>query len=62
MVKKYAALFKSLDSLVHMTDKEAIQYYKPLMAEYLRYLSCSRLELDELEMEEKRYDIGRMYA
>jgi hypothetical protein len=32
------------------------------MREYLRYLGACRTELDELEFEEKRYYIARMFA
>jgi hypothetical protein len=51
MTKKYPKLFDSL-------DKSQGVLYK----EYARYLSACRFELDELELEEKVYDVARMYA
>jgi hypothetical protein len=38
------------------------QFYEPIVKEYARYLGACRFELDELELEEKLYDVARMYA
>lgn len=62
MAKKYSALFKSLGEQLQMKDRQSREYYGLLMGEYLRYLSASRFELDELDLDEKRYDIARMYV
>jgi hypothetical protein len=59
MTKKYGNLFRSLDSMV-VTNYP--QFYEPIVREYARYLGASRFELDELELEDKLYDVARMYA
>ena len=38
------------------------QFYEPIVKEYARHLGACRFELDELELEEKLYDVARMYA
>lgn len=62
MVKKYAKLFNSMDAQLSNHSPAASKYFDSLMREYFRYLSSSRIELDELEIEDKLYDISRMYV
>jgi hypothetical protein len=59
MTKKYGNLFRSLDQ---MFVSNYPQFYEPIVKEYARYLGACRFELDELELEEKLYDVARMYA
>lgn len=54
MSKKYPKLFTSMQQLQPSENLLALEYY--------RYLSACRLELDELELDEKLYDVARMYA
>jgi len=60
MSKKYPHLFRSLEEI--MTKQNCSKYYQPLIKEYCRYKGACRCELDELEVGEKIYDVGRMYV
>jgi hypothetical protein len=62
MQKKYPQLFKSLEHLLIGQTKNYPKFYEPIVREYTRYLGASRFELDELELEDKLYDVARMYA
>jgi hypothetical protein len=58
MGKKYGKLFKSMEGLIHRKN----EWFEVLICEYIRYVNGCRCELEELDIEEKRYDIARMYV
>ena len=62
MIKKYSKLFNSLDAQLFINSNKQRLFYQPITIEYLRYLGSSRFELEELDIEEKRYDISRMHV